>query len=82
MVHPECVLDPTASTPEGMLVIDRAGLLKLSGAIHAFGTALAAEEVRGDIQRIKALLTEHGFRPSAFRERYAKHPKVKRVRRA
>lgn len=79
MVHPERVLDPTASAPASMLVIDRAGLARLSEAVHAFGTALAAEEVRGDVQRIKALLTEHGFRPSAFLQRYAYSPRVKRA---
>ena len=80
MVHPERAVDQTATAHPDMLVIDRPSLVKLSEAVRTFGTALATEEVRGDMTRIRALLTDHGFRPKAFTQRYCKAPHARRQR--
>jgi len=72
IVHPVRVLDPTASPPEGLRVIEAQKLDKLKKAVEAFGTALASEEVRSDVKRIRALLDQHGFVPTAFIERYTR----------
>ena len=81
MVHPKRQLDRTATPPGGMRVLTETCLDSLKESVINLATALAVDEVRSDVSRIKPLLSQYAFRPNAFCEWYTKKPKKTAQRR-